>query len=116
MKMSTSNILYIANIITAANVALGINWKVDVNRPHAKSTKEPVIKPPIGVLTPEALLMAVRVKLPVTGIDLTKLPKILEKPSANISWLASNVLPFAANFLIKLSKIPRNRIMFYLQE
>lgn len=74
-----------AIMMTAASVALGINLKVDVNKPHAKSTKVPVITPPIGVLTPDALLTAVRVKLPVTGIDLTKLPNMLQSPSANIS-------------------------------
>lgn len=86
-----------AIMMTAANVALGMYLNVDVNRPHAKSTKLPVMTPPIGVLTPEALLTAVRVKLPVTGIDLTKLPKRLQRPSANISWLASRVFPFAVN-------------------
>jgi len=41
--------------------------------------------PLIGVLTPDALLTAVRVKLPVVGIDLTKLPNMLQSPSASIS-------------------------------
>lgn len=83
--MCISNIENMAIMMTAARVALGINLKVDVKRPHAKSTKLPVITPPIGVLTPDALLTVVRVKLPVTGIDLTKLPNILQRPSANIS-------------------------------
>lgn len=74
-----------AIMMTAARVALGINLKVVVKRPHAKSTKLPVITPPIGVFTPDALLTVVRVKLPVTGIDLTKLPNTLQRPSANIS-------------------------------
>lgn len=85
--------------MTAASVALGMNLKVDVNRPHARSTRPPVITPPIGVLTPEALLTAVRVKLPVVGIDFTKLPNTLQSPSASISWLASRVFPLAANFV-----------------
>lgn len=72
-------------MMTAANVALGMYLKVDVNRPHARSTRPPVITPPIGVFTPDALLTAVRVKLPVTGIDLTKLLHMLQSPSASIS-------------------------------
>lgn len=74
-----------ATMITAASVALGMNSKVEVRRPHAKSTRDPVIKPPIGVFTPEALFTAVLVKLPVVGIDREKLPKMLQSPSATIS-------------------------------
>lgn len=74
-----------ATMITAARVALGMNWKVEVRRPHAKSTRHPVITPPIGVFTPEALFTAVLVKLPVVGIDREKLPKMLQSPKASIS-------------------------------
>lgn len=84
-----------ATIITAAKVAFGINSKTEVKRPHASNTKIPVIIPPIGVFTPDALFTAVLVKLPVVGIDLTKLPITLQSPTANISCVASKVFPFA---------------------
>jgi len=92
-------------MMTAASVALGMNLNVDVSRPHARSTRLPVIMPLIGVLTPDALLTAVRVKLPVVGIDLTKLPNMLQSPSASISWLASRVFPLAVNlFALSLNR------------
>ena len=55
----------------------------------------PVAMPPAGVRTPEALLTAVLVKEPVTGIERTKEPKILLTPSAIISCVASIAFPFA---------------------
>jgi hypothetical protein len=51
----------------------------------------------MGVLTPEALLTAVLVKDPVFGKDWKKEPKMLLKPRAIISCVASIVLPFAVN-------------------
>lgn len=71
--------------MTAARVALGINLNVEVRRPQARRTREPVTTPPIGVCTPDALFTAVLVKLPVVGIDLTKLPAKLQRPRASIS-------------------------------
>lgn len=49
--------------------------------------------PPKVVTTPDALLTAVLVKDPVTGIDLTKEPIMLHVPTANISCVASKVRP-----------------------
>lgn len=51
--------------------------------------------PPNVVRTPLALLIAVRVNDPVTGIDWKNDPTILHKPSANISCVASTVFPLA---------------------
>jgi hypothetical protein len=45
----------------------------------------PVIRPPRGVLTPDALFTAVRENDPAVGKDRTNEPKMLEKPSANNS-------------------------------
>ena len=42
------------------------------------------------------LLTAVLEKDPVVGMDWTKEPKMLQSPSATISWLASTDLPPAA--------------------
>lgn len=61
------------------------------------STKAPVTRPPSVVLTPLALLTAVRVKEPVTGIDDTKLPIMLHMPKATISWEAFTILPLAGS-------------------
>lgn len=58
-------------------------------------THVPVNIPPNGVTTPDAWLTAVRVKDPVTGIERTNDPKILQIPRAIISWVASKDLPFA---------------------
>jgi len=55
----------------------------------------PVNIPPNGVLTPDAWLTAVRVKDPVTGIERTNDPKMLQIPRAIISCVASKHLPFA---------------------
>lgn len=74
-----------ATIITDARLAFGMNLKVEVNKPQASKTRQPVNIPPIGVLTPEALFTAVLVKLPAVGIDLAKLPNTLHKPRAIIS-------------------------------
>ena len=51
-----------------------------------------------GVATVEhlELLTAVLEKDPVVGMDWTKEPKMLQSPSATISWLASTDLPPAA--------------------
>lgn len=51
--------------------------------------------PPNCVLTPEALLTAVLVNEPVTGIELKKDPKILQIPNDSISCVASTLLPLA---------------------
>ena len=42
------------------------------------------------------LLTAVLENEPVVGMDWTKEPKMLQSPSATISWLASTDLPPAA--------------------
>lgn len=111
--MLNSNILYIATIIIAANVAFGMNLKAEVNKPQARRTTHPVTIPPIGVFTPEVKLTAVLVKLPVTGIDFTKLPIILQRPSAIISCVASKDLPLAAKKIkIKIFEIIFPKILF----
>lgn len=51
----------------------------------AARTIAPVKKPPIGVLTPDMLFMAVREKLPVAGNADTNDPATLQQPRANIS-------------------------------
>jgi len=48
----------------------------------------PEYKPAIGVCIPLALLTALRVNAPVVGIDETKLPSMLQRPSVNISCVA----------------------------
>lgn len=83
--------------ITAANVAFGMNLKVAVSD-KADMTKTPVKRPPKGVLTPEALFTAVRVKEPAVGMDRANDPKILQAPKAIISCVASKVFPFAVTF------------------
>lgn len=55
----------------------------------------PVTMPPNGVRTPLASLIAVRVNDPVTGIDRTHDPNILQHPIAIISCVASTVFPLA---------------------
>lgn len=52
-----------------------------------------VYKPPRGVRTPLALLTAEREKDPATGIERAKLPSMLHRPRAIISWEASTTLP-----------------------
>lgn len=51
--------------------------------------------PPNVVRTPLALLTAPLDKAPVTGIDVKKDDTMLQAPKANISWVASIVLPSA---------------------
>ena len=92
-SFSTRNI--IAQMMTAANVDFGINRNESVKNPSDNITRTPVTIPPSVVRTPLALLTAVRVNEPVTGIDCTKAPTKLHIPSANISCVASIVLPFA---------------------
>lgn len=87
----------IAQIITAANVVLGINRNEPVKNPSDNKTRQPVNIPPSVVRTPLALFTAVRVNEPVVGIDEKNDPNKLHRPSANISWVASIVLPFAVN-------------------
>lgn len=48
------------------------------------------------VLAPDALLIAVRVNDPVTGMDCTKDPAMLPNPKAINSWVASMIFPLAA--------------------
>lgn len=73
----------------------------------------PVNIPPNGVLTPEAWLTAVRVKDPVTGIERTNDPKILQTPRAIISCVASKDLPFA-KIIILLPSSRASRFDFYI--
>lgn len=86
----------IAQMMTPANVVFGIKRNESVKKPNDNKTKHPVTMPPSVVRTPLALLTAVRVNEPVTGIDCTNDPTKLHNPSANISWVASIVLPLAA--------------------
>lgn len=58
----------------------------------------PVKAPPRVVSTPLALLTAVLVKEPVVGMDMKNDPSRLHVPSANISWVASTVRPFAIKY------------------
>lgn len=81
--------------MTAAKVAFGIYWKVPVRNPMASITITPVRMPPNGVRTPLALLTAVRVNEPVTGIARTNEPNMLQHPNAISSWVASMERPFA---------------------
>lgn len=53
--------------------------------------------PPNVVLTPLALLTAPRERAPVTGIDFTNDETMLHIPKANISCVASMLLPSAVN-------------------
>lgn len=85
----------IAQMMTAANVDFGMNRNESVKNPSDNITRTPVTMPPSVVRTPLALLTAVRVNEPVTGIDWKKAPTKLHIPSANISCVASIVLPFA---------------------
>lgn len=81
--------------MTAANVVFGIKRNDSVRKPNDNRTRHPVTIPPSVVRTPLALLTAVRVNEPVTGIDWKNAPTKLHRPSANISCVASIVLPFA---------------------
>lgn len=92
-SFSTINIM--AQMMTAANVAFGIKRNEPVKNPNDNKTRTPVTIPPSVVRTPLALLTAVRVNEPVTGIDCTNAPTKLHIPSANISCVASIVLPLA---------------------
>ena len=51
----------------------------------------------IGVRTPLAEITALLVNAPAAGIDDTKLPNMLHKPSVNISCVAFTLLPLAKN-------------------
>jgi hypothetical protein len=55
----------------------------------------PVIRPPRGVLTPDALFTAVRENDPASGKEHTNELMMLDKPNANNSCEASTALPFA---------------------
>lgn len=66
-SLSTKPIM--AQIITAANVVFGIKRNELVKNPNDSNTRHPVTIPPSVVRTPLALLTAVRVNEPVTGID-----------------------------------------------
>lgn len=93
-SLSTKKI--IAQMMTAASVVFGINLNEPVKNPSDSRTKHPVKIPPSVVLTPLALLTAVRVNEPVTGIDWKNDPNKLHRPSASISCVASIVRPLAA--------------------
>lgn len=80
-----STILIIAQMITPAKVVFGMNLNVPVKKPSDSKTRPPVTIPPSVVLTPLALLTAVRVIEPVTGIDWKNDPNKLHRPSASIS-------------------------------
>lgn len=84
-----------AHIITAANVVFGIKRNVLVKNPSDNKTRQPVTMPPSVVRTPLALLTAVRVNEPVTGIDWKNDPNKLHIPNANISCVESIVRPLA---------------------
>lgn len=71
-----------ATMITAARVAFGMYWNVEVSSPKARSTIRPVMTPQVVVLAPDALFTAVLVKEPVVGIEDTKEPKMLHIPRA----------------------------------
>lgn len=85
----------IAHMMTAASVDFGMKRNESVRKPSDSKTRTPVTIPPRVVRTPLALLTAVLVNEPVTGIDCTNAPTKLHNPSANISCVASIVLPLA---------------------
>lgn len=62
---------------------------------YPKKNKLPVKIPPRGDFTPDAWFTAVLVKEPVTGIERTKDPIMLQIPSANISCVTSKDFPIA---------------------
>lgn len=78
-----------------ASVARGIKLKYGVRRLRASKMMVPVYSPANGVLIPLAWLTADLVKAPQVGMDLKKDPKMLHKPRATISWVASSILPVA---------------------
>lgn len=82
-------------MMTAAKVVFGIKRNDSVKKLSDNRTRHPVTIPPSVVRTPLALLTAVRVNEPVTGIDWKNAPTKLHKPSASISCVASIVFPFA---------------------
>lgn len=90
-----STIKIMAHMMTAASVLFGMYWKEPVRKPNDNNTIHPVKIPPSVVRTPLALFTAVRVNDPVVGIDWKNEPNKLHMPSANISCVASIVLPFA---------------------
>jgi trans-aconitate methyltransferase len=59
----------------------------------ARRRSSDVNTPASVVLTPEALFTALLVKEPVTGIEPTKEPIVLQSPNAIISWVASSLRP-----------------------
>lgn len=81
---------------------------------YPKRNKLPVKIPPRGDFTPDAWFTAVLVKEPVTGIERTKDPIMLQIPSANISCVTSKDLPIAVgdNF-INRSPENKNPFTFY---
>jgi len=60
----------------------------------------PEYKPAIGVCIPLALLTALRVNAPVVGIDKTKLPNMLQRPSVSISCVALTGASIAAQKIL----------------
>ena len=77
----------------AASVAFGMNLKYGEKKAKALNTIKPVKRPPIGVRTPELLLIALREKLPVAGKADTNDPAMLQHPRATISCVAFNRFP-----------------------
>lgn len=90
-----STIKNIAQMMTPANDGFGMNWNALVKNPTDSKTTPPETMPPSVVRTPLALLTAVRVSEPVTGIDWKNDPTKLHIPSANISCVPSNCRPLA---------------------
>lgn len=82
-------------MMTAANVVFGIKRNELVKNPSDNRTRQPVTIPPSVVRTPLALLTAVRVNEPVTGIDWKNDPNKLHIPNASISCVESIVRPLA---------------------
>lgn len=90
---------HMAVMMTAASEVFGMYLNVSVRKPTDNITNTPVTKPPYGVRTPLALLTAVRVNEPVTGIECINEPKMLQNPRAINSWVASIGLPLAGRMV-----------------